>query len=169
MTTLGGGWMLVSTKVSPDFVPWKASSNTGCLKSTNADCASATPAKLAWDKAMWRFSTSTNYLLTFDTTAAAEFTSYLKGGNYSNNPAVGGLTKYVNGVATGPQSVGAIHYYSANGISEAHSGSDQWIDCWNGADGTNNYTDVEGGDAGLRGTKCIAGYCKTAPIWLMVR
>ena len=62
-----------------------------------------------------------------------------------------------------------LHFYSDNnGISEAHSGTDKWIDMWDGSDGSNNY--VTSDDSRAVGTKCIAGYCYlNKPIWVMVR
>ncbi len=168
MDTLGGGWTLVYTKVEPGFVTWSGTGNLGCANSLDASCASAVPSALAWTTALWRFKVPATIFVTYDKAAAAEFTSFLNGANVSNNPAVGGLTRYVAGVVTGPSLVGQIHYYTGNGISEQHANSDQWLDMWSGQDGTNNYTDTEG-NAALQGTKCIAGFCKAAPIWFMVR
>jgi len=168
MTLAGGGWTLVSTKVNVGFVAWSGSDNVTCATSTTSDCASRVPAAMNWSTAMWRFSSATNAYLTYDKTAAPEFTSYLNGANVSNNPTVAGLTKVVDGVTTGPTSVAGFHYYTGNGISEDHGKSDQWLDLWNSQDGSNNYKNWEN-DSGLWGTKCIASYCKSAPVWLMVR
>ena len=62
-----------------------------------------------------------------------------------------------------------FHHYSPNGISESHSGTDKWIDLWNGVDGSNNnYHNVD--NSAALGTKCLAGYCFLhAPVWVMVR
>ena len=81
---------------------------------------------------------------------------------------MGGFTRNVAGKLTGPTSVSSMHYYYTNGISENHGGGDQWLDMWNGADGSNKYKDIEGNSA-LAGTKCVAAYCKSAPIWMLVR
>lgn len=168
MDTLGGGWTLVYTKVEPGFATWSGTGNLGCANTLDASCASAVPSALAWSTGLWRFKAPATMFVTYDKAAAAEFTSFLNGANVSNNPAVGGLTRYISGAVTGPSVVGQIHYYTANGISEQHANSDQWLDMWTGQDGTNNYTDTEGTPA-LQGTKCIAGFCKAAPIWFMVR
>ena len=74
----------------------------------------------------------------------------------NRNPAVGFAT------------ISDWHYYSDHGISEAHAGTDKWIDMWKGGDGSNNYISFD--DSRARGTKCIAGYCfLNKPIWVMVR
>jgi subtilisin-like proprotein convertase family protein len=169
MTTLGGGWTLVHAKVNPGFVAWSGSANVACGKSVATDCASAVPASLTWTHAMWRFATTDKYVVTFDKAQAGQFASYLAGANVSNNPTVGGLTKYCEGATTGPTGVDSFHYYSTNYISENHGGSDVWLDMWSGADDCGGgYKDAEGKSA-LCGTKCICGYCKAAPIWMMVR
>lgn len=168
MTTDGGGWTLIWTKVTPSFVNWKATPDYSCGRSVANDCASAVPPALTWTRAMWRFADSANIVIEYDNTAAPEFTSYLNGTSVSNNPTVGGLTKVVGGVATGPSSVAQIHYWTGNGISEQHAFTDQWIDLWNGADGTNNYTYTE--TAASWGTKCLGGWCRyNTPVLMLVR
>ncbi len=168
MTTLGGGWMLVNTKVDPAFIAWKGSYDKACALAVSENCASAVSPKMTWTTGLWRFASSTVAMVTYDASAAPQFTSYLNGASVGNNPPVGGLTRYVNGVKTGPQTVNGMHYYPSSGISEDHAGSDQWLDLWNGADSSNNYSDSEN-NAALRGTKCIAGYCKAQAVWFLVR
>ncbi len=168
MSTLGGGWTLVSTKVDPSFVTWKGSFDPLCANSTQANCASAIAPALTWSTAMWRFGTSANYLTTWDKSGSAEVASFLGGANIQNHASLGGFTRYINGVQAGVNNALDFYYYAGNGVSESHSGTDQWLDCWSAADGSNNYTDSEGNSA-LWGGKCIAGYCKAAPLWLMVR
>ncbi len=168
MDTAGGGWTLVNTKVSTAFIAWSDKTNTSCGKSTTANCASRVPTGMKWTYAMWRFSTTDKYWVQFDRSAHAGFTAFLEGAKVTNNPTVGGFTRNVAGKLTGPTSVSSMHYYYTNGISENHGGGDQWLDMWNGADGSNKYKDIEGNSA-LAGTKCVAAYCKSAPIWMLVR
>ncbi|MFA5431911.1 MAG: fibrinogen-like YCDxxxxGGGW domain-containing protein [Candidatus Paceibacterota bacterium] len=166
MTTDGGGWTLVSTKVSYNFIPWSSSLNNACAISISADCASRINTTIPWITAMWRFSDTDAYVLKFNKLDKIEFANYLEGTTINNNPTVR-LTKIVSGVTTGPTDVASWHYYSTNGISENHGNSDRWGDMWNAPDGTNNYIYVQ--SANMPGTKCITGYCKENPIWLMVR
>jgi hypothetical protein len=167
MTTLGGGWTLVATKVDYSFSMWNSADNTACAKSTAANCASRVPTAMVWTNILWKFSSTANYIVTFDK-SHAEFLSYLNGASVSNNPTVNGLSKYINGVKTGPTSVGSFHYNPTTCISENHAASDSWLDMWTAADTTNGYV-ANDGIASLIGTKCICGYCKTEPIFQMVR
>ena len=70
--------------------------------------------------------------------------------------------------SSGFVTISRLHFYSKYGISEAHEGTDKWIDMWHRAEVSNNY--VTSADRRARGTKCIAGYCYlNKPIWVMVR
>lgn len=169
METLGGGWMLVHSKQSTSFVPWKSSFDATCGAVVGGNCASAIPSGLAWTEALWRFSTTSDWLVTWDNTKNAALKGYLEGDNVSDNPTIGGFTRYEQGSKLGPSNVSSMHFYTADYISESHGGSDDWLDMWSGKDGTCNYVLVDGGNSALCGTKCIAGRCLSAPIWFMVR
>ena len=70
--------------------------------------------------------------------------------------------------SAGFATISSLAFYSNAGISEAHSGTDKWLDMWNGAEGSNNY--IYSDNSRALGTKCIAGYCYlNKPIWVMVR
>ena len=90
------------------------------------------------------------------------------------------LTKHVNGFykyspaenkrnpSVGFATISSFLLNSKVGISEDHSGTDKWLDMWDGADGSNNY--IYSDDSRARGTKGIVGYCYlNKPIWVMVR
>jgi UDP-3-O-[3-hydroxymyristoyl] glucosamine N-acyltransferase len=169
MTTDGGGWTLVHTKVSTSFSPWKATHDPLCGVSTSANCASAVNSDLVWSQSMWRFSDTVDYLIQHDRAASAAFVGFLFGDSYSNTSiSVPGFKRYrpLDGW-TGPSTISAMHVGSTYYTSENHNASDQWLDLWTGADGNNNYQSVTG--AGTIGTKCIAGYCRDATVWMMVR
>ncbi len=118
--------------------------------------------------AAWRRETGRPYAHLSIILACTVIRWFLKGAKVTNNPTVGGFTRNIAGKLTGPTSIASMHYYSTNGISETHGGGDQWLDMWNGVDTSVKYKDIEGKSA-LSGTKCIAGYCKSAPIWMLVR
>ncbi len=168
MTTDGGGWTLVNTKVSSAFVAWSAKFAAACGVSKSDDCASKIADGLAWTQAMWRFATAADPRVVWEKSAHAGFAAYLQGASGNDSPTFGGFSKVVGGKTTGPATVASLHFYPANGISESHGGTDAWLDIWSTVDGTNGYLDNEGNGA-LNGNKCVAGYCKAAPIWLMVR
>ena len=85
------------------------------------------------------------------------------GGFYRYSPADGG--RYP---ASGYATIDRLFFYNDLGISEAHGGSDEWVDMWRDADSSNNYESSD--SVAARGTKCIAGYCfEKTPIWMMVR
>jgi hypothetical protein len=168
MTTDGGGWTLVYTKVATGFSPTNTAHVPTCASSVAGDCASAVHPQMQWAEAMWRFSDTADYRVYNDRMSAPRFMDFLRGGSYSELPTVGGFRRYrpLDGWS-GPTAVAEIHFYSGTGISEQHSGSDQWLDTWTSVDATNNYQSVTG--TSTAGTKCIAGYCRANPIWLMVR
>ena len=168
MTTDGGGWTLVWTKTTPSFVNWKATPDYSCARNTTNDCASAVPPALTWSKAMWRFEDSANIVVEYDGAAHPGFTSFLNGANVSALPDVPGWTKVVGGTATATTTITMLHYYTSSGISEWHTGTDQWLDLWSAADGTNSYLSTE--TAASWGTKCIGGWCRyNTPVLMLVR
>ena len=173
MDTDGGGWTLVHTKVTTGFVSWAATTSTTCANATNADCAAAIPANVRWTEAMWRFGVATpeGEYLTWARDDASSFSAYLRGSALTvDNAAVGGFTKVVSGAITRDHTIASFYYHTANGYSENHSaGTDQWLALWRYADTNNAYSFVEANNAALWGTKCLAGYCRTAPVWFMVR
>ena len=70
--------------------------------------------------------------------------------------------------SSGFATISKLYFYLNGGISEAHVGSDKWIDMWHSAEFSNNY--VTSDDSRAIGTKCIAGYYYlNKPIWVMVR
>jgi hypothetical protein len=167
--TDGGGWMLVHTKGTPAFSPWSMQESTACSSSGTADCAARVPSAVTWTHALWRFAENNNVWVKWDRSAHADFASFLEGGAVSLSGApVGGFTRNVNGVSTGPSTINEFWYSGGGYVSEVlAAGSDQWLNLWNGADSTNNYTSCE--DGSLCGTKCVGGYCSASPVWLMVR
>jgi len=173
MTTDGGGWTLVSGKSTTAFVNWAESFDAGCAAVTWADCASAVDPRLAWTEVMWRPGTVTTeqerVIWTRDPDST--FSAYLTGtAMTADDQSVPGWRKTVSGTTTSGYTIASLYYRTANNISEQHSGgTDQWLDLWTAKDTSNGYLFTEGGDTNLRGTKCVAGYCRVAPIWMMVR
>ena len=85
-------------------------------------------------------------------------------GFFRYSPADQNKRVSTSGLAT----INGLHFFNNHGVSEAHGGTDRWVDMWNGHEITNNY--VFSDTALSRGTKCIAGYCyENKPIWVMVR
>lgn len=62
-----------------------------------------------------------------------------------------------------------MHDFAPNGISESHAGADGWLDREDAEDTSTTSTDTPHERTSHRGTKCIAGDCRAAPIWLRVR
>jgi hypothetical protein len=169
MVTDGGGWMLVHTKVTRDFLPWSSNLDTACLKSGANDCASRVPADLPWTEALWRFQDNTAIWVKWAKAYHPQFADYLNGtGTSANGIPVNGFTRNVNGTATGPAQIDSF-WFSNFYVSELfNGGTGQWLNLWNSQDtACGGYTSVE--DVTLCGMKCLAGYCRAAPVWLMVR
>ena len=173
METERGGWTLVATKVSPGFLFIKTVFSGVAAATKNRDAACHIhPSMGNWKEVMFRFADVDTIRLIYNRKAGApnkdkeEFDKFLI-------KHVNGFYKYSSAENKRNPSVGfatisSFHFYSNAGISEDHSGTDKWLDMWNGADGSNNY--IYGDDGRARGTKCIAGYCYlNKPIWMMVR
>ncbi|XP_078358034.1 uncharacterized protein LOC144642820 isoform X2 [Oculina patagonica] len=183
METERGGWTLVATKVSPNFLFIKTSFSTMAAKTKNADAASHIHPDMGdWEEVMFRFADVNNIRVIYNRKAGApqntktDFEKFLMGtsatklkelnlyGFYKYSPADNNQRSPAVSFAT----ISRLFFRSANGISEWHTGTDKWLDMWDNADGSNNY--VTSDDSRARGTKCIAGYCYlNKPIWVMVR
>ena len=180
METERGGWTLVATKVSASFLFIKPTFSTLAAKTKNADAASHIhPSMGDWREVMFRFADVSIIRVIYNRKAGApqngkeEFEKFLMGKSMQVAKNVYGFYKYspkdpkrspTGGFAT----IKALHFYSDQGISESHGGSDKWLDIWDSADSSNNYVYTD--DSKALGTKCIAGYCYlNEPIWVMVR
>ena len=115
---------------------------------------------------MWKFKESDNYFVVYDNNHG-EFSDCLEGASYRTYPAVGGFTKYVNGVKTGPSNIAEFHYstISTQGY-QSHSGSDQWLDLWSTRETSINYVT---GDTPEAGMKCIVGRCLSDVVQTFIR
>ena len=182
MKTERGGWTLLATKVSPSFLFIKTVFSTSAAKTTHADAASHIhPGMGDWKEVMFRFADASTIRVIYNRKAGApqndkmEFENFLMGKSLQTGKNVYGFYKYSpadhnkRSPAVGYGKISGLHFYSSAGISEAHGGTDKWLDMWHGADGQgNNY--VTSDDSKALGTKCIAGYCYlNKPIWVMVR
>ena len=181
MDTERGGWTLVATKVSPNFPFINTAFSTLAAKTTLADAASHIhPGMGDWEEVMFRFADVNTIRVIYSREAGApqnektEFEKFLMGGSASLAKDVYGFYKYSPAdrnkrrPAVGFTKISRLHFYSAHGISEPHSGTDKWLDLWDSADGSNNY--ITSDDSKAPGTKCIAGYCYlNKPFWVMVR
>ena len=181
METEGGGWTLVATKVSPSFNSIKTAFSASAAKSTDTDAASHIHPNMGdWEEVMFRFKDVNTIRVIYNRKAGApnkdktDFDKFLMGPTNNKIKNIHGFYKYSpadhnkRNPSSGFAIISRLHFYSKNGISEAHAGSDKWIDMWDRAESSNNY--VTSDDSRARGTKCIAGYCYlNKPIWVMVR
>ena len=182
METEGGGWTLVATKVSPEFLFIKTEFSALAAKTTNADAASHIhPDMKDWKSVMFRFADDNNIRVIYNRTAGApqnsKFNKLLMGTSLHGTVTtdVLGFFKYSPAVqnkrnpASGFKKIFKLVVTNSYGISEHFSGSDKWLNMWISPDGNgNNYVNSDYSKA--RGTKCIAGYCYlNKPIWVMVR
>ena len=152
METEQGGWTLVATKVSPSFLFIKSAFSTVAAKTKHSDDASRIhPSMGDWEEVMFRFADVSTIRVIYNrkagapNTAKKEFDKFLMGKTLRLARNVFGFYKYspadrkrspTGGFAT----INRFAFYSKYGISEAHLGSDKWLDMWNGADGSgNNY------------------------------
>jgi len=182
METERGGWTLVATKVSPNFVFIKTAFSTSAAKTTLADAASHIhPGMGDWEEVMFRFGDISTIRVIYNRKAGAPqnektvFEKFLMGGSATVVTNVYGFYKYSpadhnkRSPSVGFAKISALHFRSATGITEDHAHTDKWLDMWNNVDPHgNNY--VTSDDSKALGTKCIAGYCYlNKPIWVMVR
>ena len=182
MGTERGGWTLVATKVSPNFVFIKTAFSTSAAQTTLADAASHIhPGMGDWEEVMFRFGDISTIRVIYSRKAGApqnektEFEKFLMGGSASLIKDVYGFYKYSpadhnkRSPAVGFAKINRLLFYSTHGITEEHHGqTDKWLDVWSGTDSSDNY--VTSDDSKALGTKCIAGYCYlNKPIWVMVR
>ena len=181
MKTEGGGWTLFATKVTPSFSLISTTYSVAAAKSTHADAASHIhPDMAGWKQVMFRFSNNNNIRLVYESAAGSpanfkhEFENFLMGTNAGLVRDLTGFYRYspVDGgryPVSGFAEIKAFHFFNNNCISEAHGGTDLWVDMWRSPDSSsNNYRFSDSAPA--RGSKCIAGYCyEKTPIWMMVR
>ena len=181
MTTESGGWTLVSTKVSSDFLFITSTFSGQAAQQTNANSGSRIHPDMGdWTEVMFRFSVGSDVWLIYNRKAGApskekqEFENFLMGASATTRSNVQGFYKY--SPADGGNRTPAVGFATFNNlncdsgsmISEDHSGTDKWLDMWTGADSSNNY--IYSDNSKALGTKCIAGYCYlNKPIWFMVR
>jgi len=168
MTWDGGGWTLVGVKTSNGSGIWSSSWNSTCANQTTGNCASAVHPSMAWDDYMFRFSDTTDYVVWYEKANGVQrFTDYLNGTTRDECASLSGWNRNISGTTTLDQTIpNNVCYRWDNGISELKAGSDQWINIYTSADTSDNYASA---DSGTQGHKCIGGYCRTEPIWMMVR
>jgi len=181
METEGGGWTLVTTKVSPSFLFIKTAFSTLAAKTKNADAASHIHPDMGdWREVLFRFADVNTTGIIYNRKAGAPqhgkttFENFLMGKSTSSDTKVYGFYKHSSAdqnkrnPITGFATINRLAIHSNHGVSEFFADSDKWLDMWNSADTSNNY--VTSDASGVRGTKCIAGYCYlNKPIWAMVR
>ena len=179
METEGGGWTLVATKVSPEFLFIRTAFSATAAKTTNADAASHIhPDMEDWKEVMFRFVDGNNIRVIYNRKAGApqkEFNNFVMGTPLQVRSNVLGFYKYSpadqneRNPASGFATIVQLFFSSYHGISEWFFGSDNWLDMWSSADvNGSNYVFTD--DSKASGTKCIAGhYYLNKPIWLMVR
>ena len=153
METEGGGWTLVATKVSPNFLFIKTGFSTLAAKTKNADAASHIHSDMSdWEEVMFRFADVMTIRVIYNRKAGAPqndktgLDKFLMGSSGSLTKKVYGFYKYspADGNKRSPTvgfgTISRLAIYSGNGISEDQAGPDKWIDIWNhGPDRTNNY------------------------------
>ncbi|XP_022790915.1 uncharacterized protein LOC111330340 [Stylophora pistillata] len=183
METNGGGWTLISTKVSPSFHFIKTAFLASAAETTDADASSHIHPDMGdWEEVMFRFSDVNTIRVIYDRKAGApnkdktDFEMFLMGTTYNGLEGrnIHGFYKYnpadhnKKNPSSGFVTISNLHFRSDKGISETHRGTDQWIDMWSHADASNNY--ITSDDSRALGAKCIAGCCYLKkPIWVMVR
>ena len=161
----GGGWTLVATKVSPSFHFIKTAFSTSAAKTTDADAASHIHTDMGdWEEVMFRFSDISTIRVIYNRKAGApnkdktDFDKFLMGTTYRTIKNIHGFYKYSpadynkRNPSSGFATIFKLYFYLNDGISEAHVGSDKWIDMWHSAESSNNY--VTSDDSRAIGTKC---------------
>lgn len=187
MSTEGGGWTLVATKVSSSMTYFiKSSFSVAAAASLDKDAGSCIHPSMrdTWEEVMFRFGDVSDIRVVYNWKEASRpgitnsFDSFLMGGNYGNygysnkvdfygfykySPANEGKRYPLTGFAT----VRRLQF-SSSGINSRQKGSEEWLNLWSRVDNSNDYFASDNRQA--NGTKCIAGYCYlTKPIWMMVR
>ena len=165
METEGGGWTLISIKVSSTFVFIKKTFSSSAAKTTDADAASHIHPNMGdWEEVMFRFSDVTTIRIIYNRKASApnndktDFEKFLTGTTYNQNKNIHGFYKYSpadnnnRNPSSGFATISKLHFYSKHGISEVDDGTDH-----QSTQSSNNF--VTSDDRLARGTKCIAGYC----------
>ena len=183
METEGGGWTLVATKVSPDFLFISPEFSKVAAKTKYADAASHIHPDMGdWKEVMFRFSDVNTIRVIYNRKAGApqndkeEFEKFLMGESRQLIKNVHGFYKYSPATqnqrdpAGGFVTITKLYHYSDSGISEWHSGTNKWLDMWRDPPSVTNKKYITVDDNRAVGTKCIAGYCYlNKPIWVMVR
>ena len=139
MDTERGGWTLVATKVSPDFIFIKPAFSTSAAKTTLADAASHIhPGMGDWEEVMFRFGDIDTIRVIYSREAGApqnektDFEKFLMGGSAALSKNVYGFYKYSQAghnkrsPGVGFAKISRLHFYSTDGISEDHGGTDKW-------------------------------------------
>ena len=97
METEGGGWTLISTKVSSSFVFIKTTLSASAAKTTNADAASHIHPNMGdWEEVMFRFSDVSTIRVIYNRKASApnndktDFDKFLLGATFNKNKNVHG-------------------------------------------------------------------------------
>ena len=168
METEGGGWTLISAKVSSSFVFIKTTFSSSAAKTT--DAASHIHQNMGdWEEVMFGFSDVSTIRIIYNRKASAsnndktDFEKFLTGTTYNQNKNIHGFYKYSpadnnnRNPSSGFATISKLHFYSKHGISEVDDGTDKWINMWHSTQSSNNF--VTSDDRLARGTKCIAGYC----------
>jgi len=138
METERGGWTLVATKVSPDFVFIKTVFSKSAAKTTLADAGSHIhPSMGDWEEVMFRFGDINTIRVIYSRKAGApqnektEFEKFLMKGSASLCKNVYGFYKYSpadhnkRSPAVGFTTITRLCFYSTHGISQGHELTDK--------------------------------------------
>ena len=97
METESGGWTLVATKVSPNFIFIKTAFSASAAKTTDADAASHIHPRMGdWEEVVFRFSDVITIRVIYNRKASApnndktDFDKFLTGATYNKNKNVHG-------------------------------------------------------------------------------
>ena len=97
METESGGWTLVATKVSPNFIFIKTAFSSSAAKTTDADAASHIHPRMGdWEEVVFRFSDVSTIRVIYNRKASApnndktDFDKFLTGATYNKNKNVHG-------------------------------------------------------------------------------
>ena len=139
METEGGGWTLVSTKVSTRYLFIKTAFSTLAAKATTTNAASHIhPDMRDWEEVFFRFADVNTIRVIYNRKAGApqnskkEFEKFLMGNTVNLAKNVYGFYKYSPAdhnkriPASGFATISSLHFFLNEGITEAHGGSDKW-------------------------------------------